>query len=156
MNAKLLSLMLAAVICVGCSASNRETARKTIDPNSLYARIGGLNGMARAVDAMVNHVLGDTVILANKQLQMRAKPENVPGLKVQITNLVSSMTGGPETYGGRSMKEAHRGMGVTEAQWSAFMEDCAKGLDEAKIAAREKQDVLDLFASMKHDIVEGP
>src|SRR5437870_8381543 len=83
MNAKLLSLMLAAVICVGCSASNRETARKTIDPNSLYARIGGLNGMARAVDAMVNHVLGDTVILANKQLQMRAKPENVPGLKVQ-------------------------------------------------------------------------
>ena len=91
MNAKLLSLMLAAVICVGCSASNRETARKTVDPNSLYARIGGLNGMARAVDAMVNHVLGDTVILANKQLQMRAKPENVPGLKVRVVNVVDLM-----------------------------------------------------------------
>ncbi len=156
MNAKLLRLMLAAVVCVGCGASNRENARKTVDPNSLYARIGGLNGMARAVDAMVNHVLSDTVILANKQLQMRAKPENVPGLKVQITNLMSSMTGGLETYGGRSMKEAHRGMGVTEAQWNAFMEECGNGLDEAKVAAREKQDILALFASMKHDIVEVP
>ena len=86
----------------------------SIDPNSLYARIGGLNGLARAVDAMVNHVLSDSVILANQQLRMRAKPENVPGLKVQITNLMSSITGGPESYGGRSMKDAHRGMGVTE------------------------------------------
>jgi hemoglobin len=128
----------------------------SVDPNSLYARIGGLNGMARAVDAMVNHVLSDTVILANQQLRMRAKPENVPGLKVQITNLMSSMTGGPESYGGRSMKDAHRGMGVTEAQWTAFMQDCSDGLDEAKVAAREKQEVLDLFTSMKQDIVEVP
>src|SRR5437867_11563382 len=74
MNAKLLSLMLAAVICVGCSASNRETARKTADPNSLYARIGGLNGMARAVDAMVNYVRGDTVMRGNKQISRRAQP----------------------------------------------------------------------------------
>ena len=149
-------LPLAVLICVALGCSPQRVATKNVDPNSLYARIGGLNGMARAVDAMVNHVLGDQTILENKQLQMRAKPENVPGLKVQITNLMSSMTGGPETYSGRTMKDAHRGMAITEAQWAAFMNECAIGLDEAKVAAREKKDVLDLFASMKKDIVEAP
>jgi len=164
MNARLLVLALLVVTCVGCGRSQQPATdapsptvkQASVDPNSLYARIGGLNGTARAVDAMVNHVLSDTVILANRQLKMRAKPENVPGLKVQITNLISSMTGGHESYGGRSMKDAHRGMGVTEAQWTAFMQDCSDGLDEAKVAAREKQEVLDLFTSMKRDIVEVP
>ena len=155
MNAKWLALAMATLVCMGCGGSHPSAERKSVDPNSLYARMGGLNGTARAVDAMVNHVLGDTVILANPQLQMRAKPENVPGLKVQITNLMGSLTGGPETYGGRTMKEAHRGMGVTQAQWNAFMKDCGDGLDEAKIAAKERQEVLDLFASMKSDIVEA-
>lgn len=156
MKSRLLELALAVLICAGLGCSPQRVETKNVDPNSLYARIGGLNGMARAVDAMVNHVLGDKTILENKQLQMRAKPENVPGLKVQITNLMSSMTGGPETYSGRTMKDAHRGMAITEAQWAAFMNECAIGLDEAKVAAREKKDVLDLFASMKKDIVEAP
>jgi hemoglobin len=156
MKSRLLELALGALICVGFGCSPQRAEPKKIDPNSLYARIGELNGMARAVDAMVNHVLGNKVILENKQLLMRAKPENVPGLKVQITNLLSSMTGGPETYSGRSMKDAHRNMGITEAQWAAFMMECAIGLDEAKVAAREKQEILDLFTSMKKDIVEAP
>jgi hemoglobin len=150
---KVITMALVAALTAGCVSTRKP---KAVDPGSLYARIGGLNGLARATDAMVNRVLTDKVILENSELQMRAKPENVPGLKVQITNLLGSLTGGPETYGGRSMKEAHRGMGVTEAQWAAFMKACADGLDDAKVAAREKQDVLALFASMKGDIVEAP
>jgi hemoglobin len=148
-------LAAAAVAAALTGCCGQEKTSGPPDPNSLYARIGGLNGLARATDAMVNRVLTDEVILQNRELQMRAKPENVPGLKVQITNLLSSLTGGPEFYGGKSMKEAHLGMGVTEAQWEAFMKACAAGLDDAKVAAKEKQEVLDLFASMKADIVEA-
>ncbi|MBI3099313.1 MAG: group 1 truncated hemoglobin [Planctomycetes bacterium] len=149
---KSLCLGLSAILLAGCASGGRRPP--AVDPDSLYARLGELNGVARATDAMVNHVLSDPVILENKQLQQRAKPENVPGLKVQITVLIASRSGGPYQYTGQSMKEAHRGMEVTEAQWAAFMKDCADGLDEAKVPARERQGVLDLFASMKADIVE--
>jgi hemoglobin len=148
---KLTALVPAFVLALlaGCASGERQT-----DPNSLYMRMGGLNGMARATEEMVNRVLTDPEILANVELQKRAKPENVPGIKVQITNLLSSLSGGPETYHGRSMKEAHRGMHVTQKQWYAFVKDCRAGMEAAKIGAKEIEEMVAILESMKPEIVE--
>lgn len=141
---------LALAALAGCASGEKQP-----DPNSLYARMGGLNGMARATEEMVNRVLTDPEILANVELQKRAKPENVPGIKVQITNLLSSLAGGPETYHGRSMKDAHRGMQVTEKQWYAFVKDCRAGMEAAKIGAKEVEEMVVILESMKPEIVEA-
>jgi hemoglobin len=142
--------LVALAALAGCSSGEKQA-----DPSSLYARMGGLNGMARATDEMVNRVLTDPVILANVELQKRAKPENVPGIKVQITNLLSSLAGGPETYHGKSMVEAHRGMQVTEQQWYAFVKDCRDGMVAAKIGGKEIEEMVVILESMKPEIVEA-
>jgi hemoglobin len=38
-------------------------------------------------------------------------------------------TGGPCTYAGLSMKQAHTNMGVTSGEWDAFVEDFVATLD---------------------------
>jgi hemoglobin len=41
--------------------------------------------------------------------------------------------GGPFTYTGKSMKEAHQDMGVTTADFNAVVEDLVKALDKLKV-----------------------
>ncbi|MEK7469697.1 MAG: group 1 truncated hemoglobin [Planctomycetota bacterium] len=140
---------VALLAFAACSSGEKQPG-----PDSLYARMGGLNGIARATDEMVNRVLTDPEILANVELQKRAKPENVPGIKVQITNLLAGLAGGPETYHGRSMKDSHRGMQVTEKQWYAFIKDCRAGMEAAKIGGKEIEEMVVILERMKPEIVE--
>jgi hemoglobin len=140
------------LLAAGCSGSSPKSA----DPTSLFSRLGGLNGVALLTDDIINRLLSDPEILANKTLQMRARPENVPGLKVQITMLLANLTGGPYEYKGKSMKEAHAGMGVDETQWAAFIRDVRASCDHLKVPKRETDEFVAMFESMKKDIVETP
>jgi hemoglobin len=51
------------------------------------------------------------------------------------------------------MKATHTGMGITEAEWNATVEDLVKALDKHKIGAKEKSELLGLLGPMKGDIV---
>lgn len=139
-------------VAAGCSS---QPDKKSAAPDSLYTRLGGLAGIARFSDDAVNRVLTDPDILANPNLAMRAKPEGVPGLKVQITILLCDLTGGPETYLGKGMLEAHKGMGVDEKQWAAFMRDMKASMVAVGFAQKEQDEFLAVFEGLKKDIVEA-
>ena len=62
-------------------------------------------------------------------------------------------TGGPCSYVGRDMKTTHKGMQVTDAEWSATVENLVKALDKHKIGAKEKSELLGVLGPMKADIV---
>ena len=147
---KILAFFL-PLLAAGCGGA---PDRKPVDPNCLYMRLGGLNGMAALSDEIVNRLLTDPEILANTQLQMRARPENVPGIKVQITVLLSDLAGGPFTYSGKSMKEAHQGMAVDEKQWQAMLKDVRASLEKLKVPAKEGEEFVALIEAMRGDIVE--
>jgi hemoglobin len=44
-------------------------------------------------------------------------------------------------------------MKITEAEWSATVEDLVKALDKNKVGDRDKQELLGLLGPMKPDIV---
>ena len=52
------------------------------------------------------------------------------------------------------MKDAHKGMGITDAQFDAFVEDLQLALDEKGVAEQDKKELLDALAPMKADVVE--
>ena len=54
---------------------------------------------------------------------------------------------------GRSMKETHRNMGVTEGEFNALVEDLAATLDAFKVGKTEQQELLTTLGTMKGDIV---
>jgi hemoglobin len=51
------------------------------------------------------------------------------------------------------MRSAHAGMGVSEADLTALVEDLVKTLDKFKVPQREKQELLSVLGPMKTDIV---
>ncbi len=51
------------------------------------------------------------------------------------------------------MKAAHKGMKITDAEFTALVEDLVKSLDKFKVGAQEKNELLSALGGMKADIV---
>lgn len=51
------------------------------------------------------------------------------------------------------MKAAHKGMGITDADFNALVEDLVAALNKFKVGAKEKNDLLARLGPMKPDIV---
>ena len=83
-------------------------------------------------------------------LPLAARPtsDKGPGLEQ-----ICAGTGGPCTYTGRDMKSAHAGMGITDAQFNALVEDLVKSLDKFKVPEKEKGELLGILGPMKPSIV---
>ena len=86
----------------------------TTTTRSLYDRLGGKAAITAVIDTFVARVAADPRI--NKKFART----NIPRVKAMLVDQVCQQTGGPCTYTGRSMKDAHRGMKVTEGEFNAW------------------------------------
>jgi hemoglobin len=129
-----------AVTVAGC-------AQLGMQEKSLYERLGGLPAIQAVVDDFVGNVAADT------RINQRFANTNIPLLKKHLVDQICEATGGPCKYTGRTMKAAHAGMKITEAEFNALVEDLVKTLDKFKVPTREKTELLLALAAMKNDIV---
>jgi len=70
-----------------------------------------------------------------------------------LVDQICQATGGPCTYKGQTMLAAHKGMKITDAEFTALVEDLVKSLDKFKVGAPEKNELLSALGGMKGDIV---
>jgi hemoglobin len=62
-------------------------------------------------------------------------------------------TGGPQQYTGRSMRESHKGMNITEQEWNAFCSDFRASLEKFKVGDREMGELTTIIVSLKAEIM---
>ena len=74
-------------------------------------------------------------------------------LQTNLGDQICDAAGGPCAYLGRDMKTTHTGMGITEAEWTATVEDLVKALNKFKVGQKEQQELLGALGAMKKDIV---
>jgi hemoglobin len=75
-------------------------------------------------------------------------------LRKMLIDQVCEAAGGPCTYTGRSMKEAHAGMKVTSGEFDALVEDLVATLNHFKVGKKEQDEILGVLGPLKTDIVE--
>lgn len=122
---------------------------------SLYDRLGGKKAITAVVDQFVANVAADARI--NKFFAATASdPKRMATFKGNLVDQICQAGGGPCKYTGKSMKEAHQGMGVSAADFNALVEDLVKALDKLKVGEKEKNELLSVLGPMKSDIVEKP
>ena len=129
-----------------------DTAKKQ-KKMSLYVRLGGKKNIQSVVDEFITLAAADSRI--NKFFADTAKDST--RLKQFNKNLVDQIceaTGGPCKYKGKDMKTAHQGMGITEADFTALVEDLVKALNKFNVGEAEKNELLAILAPMKGSIVE--
>ena len=116
----------------------------------LYKRLGGREGIAIVVGDFVAIMAADPRVNARFQTM---KPPEVEKLKSNLSDQICDATGGPCSYLGRDMKAAHKGMQITEAEWTATVENLGKALDKNKVGAEEQKELVAALGPMKPDIV---
>lgn len=120
---------------------------------SLYDRLGGKQAIVAVVDEFVARVAADKRINGFFK-DTAADPNRLAKFKNNLVNQICQATGGPCKYTGKDMKTAHKGMGITDADFNALVEDLSGALDKFKVGAKEKGDLLAALAPLKKDIVE--
>jgi hemoglobin len=144
-----------AVLATALCAARPLAAQQPAD-TSLDVRLGGVPAIALVVDYFVDRLEWNPVIRANPDVRLAFADPIKPGLKYRLTELVCSATGGPCTYSGRPMDEAHEGMNITAAEWQAMAEEFVRAMRRYKLPEREQQDLLAVVATTKDDIVTAP
>ena len=86
-------------------------------------------------------------------INKRFAKTDIKKLKGQLVAQICGATGGPCKYTGKSMAEAHKGMKITEEEFSALVGDLIKALDKFKVGQTEKAELLGALGGMKGDIV---
>jgi len=140
------ALALVTVGLVSCGGSQKAADTAQAE-RSLYERLGGVEAITAVIDDFVANVAADTRINA------RFAKTNIPHLKQMLVDQVCQATGGPCTYTGRSMGDAHKGMHITEVEFNALVEDLTRSLDKFKVGEKEKTDLLGALGGMKGEIV---
>ena len=120
---------------------------------TLYQRLGGKKAITAVVDEFVGRVAADNRI--NGFFKNTASdPKRLAHFKINLVDQICQASGGPCEYKGKDMKTAHAGMGVTDADFNALVEDLTGALDKLKVGDREKNELLGALGPMKKDIVE--
>jgi hemoglobin len=71
-----------------------------------------------------------------------------------VVDFLCASAGGPMYYTGRDMKISHKGMKISEADWTAFFGHVNATLDAFKVPQIERSEVVAFLQSLKADIVE--
>ena len=116
---------------------------------SLFDRIGGRAGLEKIVPDIVqlhmeNPVCGERFRSAKKP------PAELARLAIEF--FASGLSGNP-TYDGLSMPDAHAGMGITEAEYIAVLDDILAGLQRHGIGPQEQAELLYIAYGMKSEIL---
>jgi hemoglobin len=119
-------------------------------PKTLYDRLGGKEGVSAVVDLFAKNLTADPRV---NKLFKKSK-DNLDHFKQALADQLCQAAGGGCTYGGKPMKDVHKGMQITDSQFDAVVEDLKLALDEKGVGETEKSELFAAIAPMREDIVE--
>ena len=119
---------------------------------SLFERLGGSSGIKALVQDIVALHMENPVIRARFRPYLET-PDKLEAIKKHTCAFLEAGSGGTAQYGGRSMKDAHRGMNINEAEYMAATDDILAALRQHGIDDQTQKDVLAIAYSLKGEIL---
>lgn len=149
------TITLCAALAAGCagtppkSAAPSQPVSQNTPPHDdrLYRELGGEAGIARVVDAALTEIHGDL------RINIFFEKTDMADLRRLLIEQICAATGGPCTYSGRSMEEAHSGLNLTDADFDAFVDDLVRAMNAQKVPADLQKQLLGLLGPMRPQVV---
>jgi len=115
---------------------------------SLYESLGGIDAITAVARAFEDRAAKDD------RINQKFARTNLDRLHKEFVDQLCQDTGGPCTYTGLNMRQAHTNMGVTSGEFDAFMEDLVATLSDFNVGKAEQEELLILLRPMRAEIVE--
>ena len=125
----------------------------TQDSPSLYERLGGVYSIATVIDDFIDRIMVDPRLNVNPRVDEAHHRVPPAGFKYLVTEMLCWAAGGPQSYTGRSMKEMHKDLMITAAEWEAFLDDLQQTLDKFAVPHAEQAEIKVIIDSTRADIV---
>ena len=114
---------------------------------SLYERLGGEEKIrAIALDIFENH-------RQNPIVSPRYVDSNPEEVVRRVTEFICAGTGGSQTYTGKDMLAAHKGMNISEQEYMAVLDDILAALEKNHVGQREQEELLMIAYSLRKEIL---
>lgn len=123
---------------------------------TLWNRLGGEAKVRKVVDDFFDAAGPDPKVNVSRDGKFKLDEDGVKHAKHQLVTFLSSVTGGPLKYDGRNMKDAHRGMGITNSEYNAAGKHFRNALEKNGAGKEEAAELMAAFESLRKDIVEAP
>ena len=144
---KLRKLMLGIVSFVAFFFFAASSVTFSAETKSLYDKIGGTEGITTVVEVFLANVGADD------RINSRFVNTDLDNLKMLLIEQVCEATGGPCTYSGKTMLDAHRGMDITEEEFGALAEQMSKAMLSSGVGQEEHDTIMGVLGGMHDDIV---
>lgn len=138
------ALFIAGLACLSLLATLPAHA-----DDAVFNAFGGKEKIASLVNDFTGTVLADPRIKA----KFEDYDIDLDRLKKQLTSQFCELTGGPCHFSGKSMKEIHAKLGITNANFNALAEDLQAAMERAGIPNWAQNKLLAKLAPMQRDIV---
>jgi hemoglobin len=137
---RLLTALPVLALLAGCVAA------PTSEP-TLYARLGG--------EPVVTKVVSETMDRSSTdpRTSRSFKDVKLQRVKDKIVEQICNLAGGGCAYTGDPMDKVHKGLKNTPAEMDLVVQFLRDALDANGVGQREKNELLQLLAPMKKDIV---
>src|SRR5437667_356382 len=118
---------------------------------TLYERLGGYDAIAAVANDLLPRLRADPQL---GRFWAHRGEDGITREKQLLIDFLCATAGGPMYYRGRDMVLTHRGMRISESDWSVFLGHAAATLAKFKVPEAEQRDVVAFVQSLKKDIVE--
>jgi len=118
---------------------------------TLYERLGGYDAVAAVANDLLPRLQADSRL--GRFWDHRGE-DGVAREKQLLVDFLCSNAGGPLFYTARDMKTSHKGMRISDSDWSAFIGHLNATLDAFQVPQRERNEVVAFIQSTQPDIVE--
>mmetsp|Transcript_132265 Transcript_132265/g.334140 ORF Transcript_132265/g.334140 Transcript_132265/m.334140 type:complete len:632 (+) Transcript_132265:3-1898(+) len=123
------------------------------DPRTLYGRGGGIFGLAKLADALMEAWMANPALNANRNVARWNELQQRHGFKFLVTQIMGYLTGGPQRYTGRPMEEAHKHLAITLEEWDTFMSDARRVFRDFKLDARMQRELTAILSTYQSSCV---
>jgi truncated hemoglobin YjbI len=121
---------------------------------TLWDRLGGEAKVRDIVESFVIRAASDPKVNFTRNGKSKFTAEQLATFKTRMVEFISQATGGPLKYSGKSMKEVHKGMGITEAEFNQAENDLRAVLETQGVKPADVKAVLEAVEGTRKDIVE--
>ena len=123
------------------------TSTSYAQDDALYRDLGGTDGIAKLLNAILDRVYAD------ERIAFLFEPDNRGDLHEVLVEQICELSGGPCVYTGLDMVEAHGGMDLKASEFDIFVEDSILGMTDAGVPHTVQNRLLALLAPMRADII---